>query len=103
MIHARIRNKTPKCPHSAQSILFLLACQKSYNKEIVMTRGNQRERDREKALKKAQNSGKKREDGKTVLQRKETDAEIMRKKQEAAAAKAAEAKAAEAAGGGSKS
>ncbi|RUS18447.1 hypothetical protein BC937DRAFT_88770 [Endogone sp. FLAS-F59071] len=60
--------------------------------------GNQREKAREKNMKKQQSEKRSREDGKTVLQRSPitrnpapylTDAEIMRKKQEAAAAKKA--------------
>ncbi|ORX48663.1 four F5 protein [Piromyces finnis] len=53
-----------------------------------MTRGNQREKAREKNLKKQQQNKKgNKNDGLSNLQRKEKDAEIMRQKQAAAAAK----------------
>ena len=56
-----------------------------------MTRGNQRDLAREKGLKKAAEEGKgQRKDGQSYAKAKESDAEIMRKKQEAAAAKKAE-------------
>ncbi|KAL1923979.1 uncharacterized protein VTP21DRAFT_7014 [Calcarisporiella thermophila] len=56
-----------------------------------MTRGDQRERDRLKNLKKNQEKSKgKRNDGVSVTKRKENDAEIMREKQK----KAMEAKSA---------
>ncbi|KAG0055062.1 hypothetical protein BGZ83_009698 [Gryganskiella cystojenkinii] len=65
-----------------------------------MTRGNQRDKDREKAQKKLaqQNKGKK-TDGVSHTKRAESDAEIMRAKQ---AAKAAAAAAAAPGGGSSK-
>eukprot|EP00672_Neobodo_designis_P019056 CAMPEP_0174827194 /NCGR_PEP_ID=MMETSP1114-20130205/544_1 /TAXON_ID=312471 /ORGANISM="Neobodo designis, Strain CCAP 1951/1" /LENGTH=121 /DNA_ID=CAMNT_0016060801 /DNA_START=63 /DNA_END=429 /DNA_ORIENTATION=- len=57
-----------------------------------MTRGNQRELARQKGLKKQAEEGKgQRKDGKTFASAKESDAEIMRKKQEAAMAKKAAA------------
>ena len=60
-----------------------------------MTRGNQRDLAREKALKKKEDANKgQRSDGLSHAARKESDADIMRKKQEAAAAKKAEAAAA---------
>lgn len=46
-----------------------------------MTRGNKRELDREKNLKKQQEMKKKSSDGLTVQQRKNRDAELMREKQ----------------------
>ncbi|KAJ2756180.1 hypothetical protein H4R27_002998 [Coemansia aciculifera] len=49
-----------------------------------MTRGNQRDLARAKAQKKLNVGGKKVEDGLTHQQRKERDAELMRKKQELA-------------------
>lgn len=53
-----------------------------------MTRGNQRDLAREKALKKQQDANKgQRSDGLSHAARKESDAEIMRQKQEAAKAK----------------
>jgi hypothetical protein len=53
-----------------------------------MTRGNQRDLAREKGLKKLADESKGvRKDGKNLNQAKESDAEIMRKKQEAALAK----------------
>jgi hypothetical protein len=55
-----------------------------------MTRGNQRDLAREKGLKKQAEASKgHRDDNLTHAQRKEHDAEVMRKKQEAAAAKKA--------------
>ena len=60
-----------------------------------MTRGNQRDLARAKNASKAADDGKgQRKDGKTFSQAKESDADIMRKKNEAAQAK----KAAEAGG-----
>ncbi|KAI8384883.1 uncharacterized protein BYT42DRAFT_563945 [Radiomyces spectabilis] len=57
-----------------------------------MTRGNQREQARLKNLKKQQEAkkGKQNLNGMTVTQKKESDAAIMRAKQEAAAKKKAE-------------
>jgi hypothetical protein len=55
-----------------------------------MTRGNQRDLARAKSQKKAAEDGKgQRTDGKSLTNARESDAEIMRKKQEAAAAKKA--------------
>jgi hypothetical protein len=60
-----------------------------------MTRGNQRDMARAKAAKKAADDGKgQRKDGKSFSSAKESDAEIMRKKNEAAMAKKAAEKAA---------
>ncbi|KAI8145459.1 hypothetical protein BJV82DRAFT_666711 [Fennellomyces sp. T-0311] len=58
-----------------------------------MTRGNQRELARAKNMKKQQKQSKGKTDlkGMTVTQKKESDAAIMRAKQEAAAAKKEEA------------
>ena len=59
--------------------------------QTEMTRGNQRELARQKGLKKAAEEGKgQRKDGQSYAKAKENDAEIMRKKQEAALAKKAE-------------
>ena len=64
-----------------------------------MTRGNQRDKAREKNAKKVTDAAKgNRADGKSLANAKESDAEIMRLKQAKAAAK----KEAEAAGGGGK-
>ena len=53
-----------------------------------MARGNQRDLARQKGLKKAAEEGKgQHKDGKSFSSAKESDAEIMRKKQEAAMAK----------------
>ncbi|KAG0165728.1 hypothetical protein DFQ28_007020 [Apophysomyces sp. BC1034] len=59
-----------------------------------MTRGNQREQARLKNMKKQQDAkkGKANMNGMTVTQKKESDAAIMRAKQEAALKKAAEEK-----------
>ena len=52
-----------------------------------MTRGNQRELAREKNLKKKGTPSNKIDDGLTVLQRKERDAQIMREKSKDTASK----------------
>lgn len=52
-----------------------------------MTRGNQREIDRERAKKRQDAAPKKKESGETLVSKKEKDAEIMRQKQEKALAK----------------
>ncbi len=60
-----------------------------------MARGNQRDLARQKGLKKAADEGKgQRKDGQNFAKAKESDAEIMRKKQEAALAKKEAAEAA---------
>ncbi|KAJ1976234.1 hypothetical protein H4R33_006483 [Dimargaris cristalligena] len=57
-----------------------------------MTRGNQRDLAREKNRKKAEKAGKasKTKDGRSLIQKKEDDAAIMRAKQQKNAEKAAE-------------
>ncbi|CAG8481942.1 11198_t:CDS:2 [Dentiscutata heterogama] len=55
-----------------------------------MARGNQREKAREKNLKKQKQSPKKKDDGVTFKKRAESDAEIMRQKQQKALEKKAE-------------
>ncbi|XP_019092128.1 PREDICTED: small EDRK-rich factor 2-like [Camelina sativa] len=62
-----------------------------------MTRGSQRERDRERALARTGGKGKTKDDGLTPEQRRERDAKAL---QEKAAKKAAQAAAAASGGGG---
>ncbi|RIB02721.1 small EDRK-rich factor 2-like protein [Gigaspora rosea] len=56
-----------------------------------MARGNQREKAREKNLKKQQKQPKKKDDGPNFKKRAESDAEIMRQKQQKALEKKSDA------------
>lgn len=61
---------------------------RNYEQRSIMTRGNQRDLARAKNLKKTQDAAKKnKDDGLNATARKERDADVMRQKQQSAAAK----------------